>query len=139
MDLLRLVLAKQPLDRLLNLPVLADSKTFVRAFQQPFDREGWTNDFIGHATTRGELCRESMCLVSCGNLRNRAVFLRDAKWYKFFRNGGEEDLDFWYAIESGIPEIQSQAIAGLMLKPRKVSSVLLQASMNWNQFRGHHS
>lgn len=119
MDLLRLVLCHQPLDRLLGLPQLLKQKPFilVRRAVTSTEGKGEGQDYIQQCTSRGELCRLSVLYSTCGLLRNRAVFLRDAKWYRFFRHYEEDEWDFWYAIESGIPEIQASVISKLVRRP----------------------
>lgn len=113
MDLLRLVLAKQPLDRLFDFPVLLRSGHFLRTRRLTVNVRKEKPDYIKQCTMEGELCRFSFAYTTCQNLRNRAVFLRNAEAYRFFYNKTEEDQDIWYAVESGIPEIQAQALASI--------------------------
>ena len=124
MDLLRLVLARQSLDRLLDFPVLLGREPFLQTRRLYINTGSWNPDYLLQCTLDGELCRLSALRATCGNLRNRAVFLRDAKWYKFFRNAREDNFDFWYAIESGIPEIQAQALAISSFRDAQLISAL---------------
>lgn len=113
MDLFRLVLCHQPLDRLLDFPVLLRCERFLRVRRSTVNTRGMVPDYIQQCTMEGELCRFSFAHAKCIDLRNRAVFLREVKWYYLFCNKSEEDHDVWYALESGIPEIQARALAYL--------------------------
>lgn len=111
MDLLRLILARQPLDRLIDLPVLLGKPEFLRARRFIVNVRGKREDYILQCTMEGELCRLSFMYAKCRDLRNRAVFLRSVEWYNFFSETLDRDLDIWYAIGCGIPEIQARALA----------------------------
>lgn len=113
MDLLRLVLAKQPSRKVSQLTVLGRNRKFWQiAF--PDAKIGSRDELLVHYTLRGDPYEESPQWEALENLRARAIFLRDVDMYEQFGVSTDGDVPtFWYALESGIVEIQAPALVAL--------------------------
>lgn len=122
MDLLRLVLARQPLQKLLTLPKLMGSRRFLLLRSSLLNRklflQGSVDDYIKACTHDGELTEFSIHYCSAEQHTYRAAFLLNAalhnRYYSFCTN-----VDFWAALATGVPEIQAAVIADAMVTIEK--------------------
>ena len=109
MDLLRLVLARQSANSLLRLPRLLVSRSFRTMRAEQFGYEDLPH-FIECTSSSGELSERTIDHIPPDYIVARAIFLRDAERYLSVV-GEVSKLDFWLAMESGIPEIQAKALS----------------------------
>lgn len=115
MDLLRLVLSRQPLEKLLQLPNLGDRfwriRTNVLLHEDPI-----LLDPTSYFMMKGELTSRSPEKVDIGFLLDRAIFLRNGLSYAYYAStlrayGNQSPLSLEAALESGVPEIQTASLA----------------------------
>lgn len=116
MDLLRLVLARQPVDSLFKMPQLLLSRRFldIRGQVLGFPVPPRLRDCeIAYWISRGELSFVSDNeKESSYNLAMRAIFLYHTGYFLHFFSQHKE-IDFWMAMASGIPEIQAAALVSV--------------------------
>lgn len=116
MDLARLVLARQSAARLVSLPRLIVSERFLKTWREvnklPIPRARGI-PFIKEAAANGDLCPESQIYYLLHHLINRSAFLCSPQMFGYFSEISVENFDFWYAISTGIPEIQTHALLNL--------------------------
>lgn len=111
MDLLRLVLARQPAAKLVQFQRLSRDPIFRRTRQRIFDiRSTKIKNLVEESTLAGDLSPESQLYAVPSQLANRAIFLCNPGVYHIFADLESISMDFWKAMESGIPEIQARAI-----------------------------
>lgn len=108
MDLLRLVLARQPADKLWRMPNLMKPR-FLETRAEIWGYQN-TGDLILDSTRRGEVSTLSFTYVRLQFLKDRAVFLRHAGIFNVLCDVNAFEGDFWNELASGIPEIQARAI-----------------------------
>lgn len=65
----------------------------------------------------GDLCPESQIYFPVDHLINRSAFLGSPQMYGYFSAIHSKNADFWYAISTGIPEIQAHAFVNLLDLP----------------------
>lgn len=120
MDLARLVLARQPIAKLNTLSRLIQSSRFQLTWIVVHglnSADTTTNSVILElSTTFGELSTESITYVPVDYIIYRSIFLREWRAFQYFSNyesGGYNypPPEFWYGLESGIPEIQAFVLA----------------------------
>lgn len=115
MDLLRLVLARQPVSKLIALGRLIQSPRFQASWINAHDfslREVAKGSGIPQSsTTFGELSPQSTLYIPVKYLIYRSIFLRQWRAFHHLSNVESGGDSFWYAIESGVPEIQAFALA----------------------------
>lgn len=112
MDLLRLVLCRQSVDGLERLPELLKSKEFRKVRSTVLDYKDPENLKCA-ATSAGEVSNCSDEYMNVKYIAARAIFLRD--WQHFVElDIHPMTMDFWLAIESGIPEVQAKALCVLL-------------------------
>ena len=109
MDLLRLVLARQPMVKLVLLPRLLHSRKFLQERRRIYDLPP-TDDFRRQAVNHGDLFPDAGRYSDNGMLLIRACFLQSSQIFLNFSPLNRGNLDFWYAIGTGIPAIQNEAI-----------------------------
>lgn len=112
MDLLRLVIAHQRIAKLETLPRLLNSPIFAKVW-----REKWNvppmfqySSIMRDATMCCDIPMENCLYMGTEHLIFRAIFLRDSSLYQRLARPWTQGIEFWYALESGIPEIQAWAI-----------------------------
>lgn len=108
MDLLCLILAYQDIGDLLRFPILASNDRFaaVRSQVRGYPIRGY---LVESSTKAGELLR-GPSVISAAQLCARAIFVRNVEYFLFIA-ARTVALDFWFCLESGIPEIQAKALA----------------------------
>ena len=62
------------------------------------------------ATYQGDISSESHGHMGLEHLIQRSIFIRDGNTYRRLADSGSRRKEFWYAMESGIPEIQAWAL-----------------------------
>lgn len=109
MDLLRLVLSRQPLDGLERFPKLLTDKRFTLCRAQVLGYSA--SKSIWKATARsGEVSKAAIRYVQPHYILARSLFLRDTELaLRLYEKVGF--IDFWSAIATGIPEIQATALS----------------------------
>lgn len=121
MDLLSLVLAKQPLQKLLLLPRLLRQKKFLFIRSSSVNREPFlstdVNLYIKICTMEGELSTESIKLASAEQVCYRAVFLHNAAVYRLYY-GSANIQDVWTGLATGVPEIQAISLTNFIMRAR---------------------
>ena len=139
MDLLRVVLAQQPLTKLITLPRLLASPSFVAArklvLHQSVNR---AEDYVLTCVRGGELFQGAEQIVRLRNylLRERAIFLRNWEIYRHFWSvDADSETGFWYAIASDIPQIQALAIQLLLVAANTGSRDVYMVIMEVEQFQ----
>lgn len=121
MDLLRLVLAKQPLAKLVMMRKLIGNDTFLQVRMDSINRrrvpvpENGKEWYLRYCTLEGELWQKSFFHVDLQLLRLRAIFLRYQGGFKQFRDYRIRDFLMWKYLESDIPEIQARALVQVFL------------------------
>ena len=128
MDLLRQVLARLPLDtliehdddlekifriraRVVNRFSEARLEVYRRALDNRFDSD-FTQIYSALCTYQGELSKIGCKFVYRTLLLKRAAFLREVWWCRHYSDGASGDhLDVEEALRSDIPEIQARALA----------------------------
>ena len=133
MDLLRLVLARQNIGRLIHLPRLLHSRKFLQIRRTIYDLPP-TDDPTRQAVNRGDLFPDAGRYSDNGMLLIRACFLQNAKIFLSFSKTNNGNLDFWYAIGTGIPAIQDEAIRILQEKTKYIEQLSLlqdESSIPW--------
>lgn len=128
MDLLRLVLARQSVDSLSRLPKLLKSRRFSLARSLAL---GYTNsqELVSVTTRFGEISRDSTKYLNLKYVAARAIFLRDWQHYVKLTLTASR-LDFWLAMESGVPEIQAKALAVVLGEKKGHESKLTRYQYN---------
>lgn len=117
MDLLRLVLAKQPVVKLISLPALARNSQFLRVRNNLHGiQKSSTGNLLQDSILAGDLAPEAFQLLQNSHNMNRAIFLGNPGLFLHFARKSSHDLDFWYALGSGVPEIQAHALAWMQLR-----------------------
>lgn len=119
MDLLRLVMARQPLNLFVRvLPNLLQSESFRRQRAQilelPIGASVSRLEFVRICTQKGELSEEAPRFQRLRYLIARALFLASVESYTYFSSFDPTKLDLWTALESGIPAIQAVALASVV-------------------------
>lgn len=114
MDLLRLVLSHQPLQRLLQLHNLLGDIRFrsIRArFVNTRSSDASTaSTYIRDCVAEGELIKEATKYVPLDELVYRSMFLHDVEMYfQLAKNAPLNDV--YMALKTGVPEIQAFALA----------------------------
>lgn len=122
MDLLRLVLCRQPLMSLFRFKKLLGSPAFIRTRIERVNPRGYgkqsDENYIRLCSAQGEITSVSYLYISMEDIRARSVFLRDAKSYRYYYDSGaESDIGFWSAMASGILDIQVTALTMITLNP----------------------
>ena len=134
MDLLRLVLARQPLIKLAKMPALHGNIRFLRV------RAGIVNVMKHLPTDRpyeeacaleGELVLIATKSIKPSNLCNRSIFLLSPSLLRYFARVAK--LDFWYAISSGDKEIIRIAFDYAELYPLVLSDCNDLESIPWTE------
>lgn len=115
MDLLRLILARQPIARLLSLPTLLRSPAFGRIRDGIYNLRGKGGQEV-KSILSGDLCYETANTIPGRLSTCRAIFLRNQDAFLHYAREDDRGLDFWYALGSGIPEIQAYALAWMSMK-----------------------
>lgn len=110
MDLLRLVFCYQGVNRILSLPKLSKDTVFLAMRSKVRDYE-LTKNLVRSTTFSGEISVGSRKYIFDVNLCDRALFLQDITAFRQLARKVSHGLDFWLCIESGIPEIQAEALA----------------------------
>lgn len=139
MDLLRLVLARQPMARLVSLPRLLWSPRFEavwRSLRGIHTHRG--KSLIQLATLAGDISPDSQIFAAAEDILNRTIFLRRPDMYGYFILIDQSKIDFWYALSSGIPEIQAHAILvagqlGMDSRLRMMHTLGDSLSIPWTQ------
>lgn len=136
MDLLRLVLAKQPLAKLVNLKRLIGSDAFLNVRMETVNctkiplpavnRKDW---YLKYCTLEGELWQKSFLNVELNLLRLRAIFLRYSGGFKQFRDYSSYDTLTWAYLESDVLEIQARALVQAFLAARRGDRITVGAFM----------
>ena len=142
MDLLRLVLARQPVAKLTTFQKLLQSRLFVQTRAQIYDLP--PGDPVKTSVLAGDLCPGAEEIVEHGMLLIRACFLRSSALFLHYSWANRGSLDFWYALGTGIPEIQNEAFRVMMDSPAyafQLNSIEDEASIPWTsdlkvRFRG---
>lgn len=135
MDLLRLVLARQPMAKLREFPVLLRDIRFLSTrvavvnVKKTFNPE---QQYREVCTLEGELFPESKGVVEKKDLCNRAIFLLNTDVLNYFSEG-EQNMDFWYALSTGNPEIQQIAFRWLDNDPYILSTCNDLESIPWTE------
>lgn len=111
MDLLRLVLSRQPLQKLLQLPRLLRSPVFQGVRTELVGRGIPGNDFVRSLSRSGELSSEAEKYCSVQEILYRSIFLLEVGAYVEYVGMAEEEFDLPLALLSGIPWIQAAALA----------------------------
>lgn len=112
MDLLRLVLARQPVDSLIRFPFLLRSRKFLLTRITVLgNREVNTENYLDSTIADGELTSLSVVKVGRIPAQARAIFLRNPGSYRHFVETDPIEIDLWLALGSGIPEIQATALS----------------------------
>ena len=133
MDLLRLVLARQPLAKLKQLPVLLRSTRFLQTRLVTVNKPNGIfleSHYDMECLSDGELFPEAASIGSPKHLCNRAVFLLNAETLKYF-SAQIDGLDFWYAISTGDREIIEIAFEWLDRDPRSLETFNDLESIPW--------
>lgn len=123
MDLLRLVLCRQPLKKLAEMSKLLNSDAFLRTRSQIWesleeniaDAEIYTQSCV----RSGELSFSATKYASPKELEQRALFLRDADTYVDVI-GAVETPDIPAALISAVPRIQAAALATVVLNSKRM-------------------
>ena len=110
MDLLRLVLARQPASRLAVLPRLFRSRQFVALRESVHDIKHKEDDPLLNSALAGDLSPEIHGPLSWKDILARSCFLCNWGMFQHFALEVGLNMDFWYAIGTGVPEIQDYAI-----------------------------
>lgn len=112
MDLLRLVMAQQPMAKLETLGRLVTSPKFKKMWygSRNIEPRDLGRPIQEVATYHGELSPESQIYMHTMLLNFRAIFLLSASSYNYFSDIGSNANSFWNAIATGIPEIQARAL-----------------------------
>lgn len=128
MDLLRLVMARQPLDKLDTLRRLVSNWKFIylrlitvnRKTESDFaelvqyarDVKLWFQYFM-YCCYQGELSSSARKMVPAKLLLERALFLRQwGAFFYFFKYSAYNSRVLWKALKSDNPEIQALVLAG---------------------------
>lgn len=121
MDLLRLVLARQPIAGLTRFRPLLRSRIFVPLRESVYNIAPNTGeDHIAESVVNGDLSPEAQNIVYSYKILNRAIFLQNINLFTYFAMISTTKLDFWYAIGSGIPEIQAFALMDKRLRLTRI-------------------
>ena len=110
MDLLRLVLARQSMAKLISMEKLLRDKRFVYLRETLYNIPPKSDKVVRNSVLSGDLEPNSATYEKNGMLLIRACFLRDVQAFLYFSPYNRGDLDFWYALGTGIPEIQDEAL-----------------------------
>lgn len=112
MDLLRLVMARQPIGRLRDLPWLIQDREFINVRRRIHGQTRECDDYIRCCIRDGEIFPGAELIYSCNDrFRARAAFLRDEMLFRhFWEVSAEVEDGFWYTISSDHPGIQDAAI-----------------------------
>lgn len=115
MDLLRLVLSRQPIEVLRSrFERLLRSSEFIliRSGVINGTRRGFSwSEYLEFCTKQGELCHISVIWETKEALTSRCVFLRDVENYLYFATTSNNYIDVCYGLSSGIRKIQAMAMA----------------------------
>lgn len=124
MDLLSLVLAKQPLQRLLLLPRLLRQRRFLLLRSVAVNGRTLESDnvknYILTCTKSGELTTESEKMVSPEQICYRAAFLHNEGVYKMYC-GSTKTPDVWMGLATGVPRIQAVALVNFIMNAQILS------------------
>lgn len=121
MDLLRLVMARQPLESLKRFPNLLRSLEFlktrhavlgipVKVSEITYPQEhvmAVAASFI----LNGELLSDAAGYLKSDAMMYRSLFLRQPDYYRHFSGGAGMSVDFWAPLLSGMPGVQARALA----------------------------
>lgn len=109
MDLLRLVLCYQNVNKLLALPRLCRDQLFLeqRAATRDYFLRG---DLAEDAAKAGEISPKAKAYVRPEMILSRTLFLQNRDLILDAIDKTDQ-VDFWVALESGIPEVQAKALA----------------------------
>lgn len=107
MDLLRLVLCQQPLDRILHFPRVANSKLWQIRTGVLLHEETEDPDIFYRF---GELSVNSWKMIDVKKLQARACFLRNEAAFSHYYNVTKTVTDFWLALATGMEGIQEIAL-----------------------------
>lgn len=135
MDLLRLVLARQSISKLALLPRLLNSRRFVVVRREIYNLPLMKGQGVGpleRSILAGDLCPQNVGTVPTHFSLVRAVFLRNSAAFLHFAWEDDISTDFWYAMGSGIPEIQQYVIDWVKRKlvERKIPDYEMVADLN---------
>ena len=115
MDLLRLVLSRQKIDKLRLLPRLLRSREFLRQLEPGTEDDAHA---IERRILKGELSAKSRDHILHSFICSRACFLRDAEMYLLHRKDFiPESMNFWEELATDVPGIQGFALALLEMFP----------------------
>lgn len=115
MDLLRLVLARQPMAKLVFLPRLLESERFISIRMKTVNTKSRIEgeDYESQCAREGEIFPNAMVSVDEPYLLYRSIFLLQPAAVKHFSKYPFGYKDFWYALSTGVPEIWDTAFEWL--------------------------
>lgn len=113
MDLLRLVLSKQPLDGVRKFSRLLQNKAFREMKLGAFGAEKYSHELSSHTSPT----RDSV---------NRALFLQHVGYYLHLTGICSEEIGLVEALASGIPEIQARVLSLVVLQDKRKERVTME-------------
>lgn len=123
MDLLRLVLCHQTLDKLNTLPTLFQSQRFLRLrglVRKGVQFEGDYLLYVGICTRYRELSRMAPLYLDGLTLIDEAMFQQNVEMFNYFANLHPRLVNVWEALKTGVPEIQAKALSLLHDDPNSI-------------------